>query len=84
MLRSYLRDFSEAYIVVKGNIAVLLFSANDFEATNNTVANATATNAANDNAFGEKKFVFKNNAPFIGCISSIACVSNDNAEDLTL
>ena len=59
MLRSYLRDFSEAYIVVKGNIAVLLFSANDFEATNNTVANATAINAANDNEFGEKSWFLK-------------------------
>ena len=35
-----------------------------------------------DNAFGEKKLVFKNNAPFINCISKINGVKIDNAEDL--
>ena len=67
MLRSDLCDFSDAYIVVKGNITVTkkTFTADDIEAPNNTVANATATNNANDNAFGEKKLVFKNNAPYI-------------------
>ena len=67
MLRSDLCDFSDAYIVVKGNITVTkkTFTAYDIEAPNNTVANATATNNANDNAFGEKKLVFKNNAPYI-------------------
>ena len=34
------------------------FSANDFEAPNNTAANATATNTENNNAFGEKKADF--------------------------
>ena len=34
------------------------FSANDFEAPNNTAANATATNTENNNAFGEKKSWF--------------------------
>ena len=60
MLRSDLCDFSDAYIVVKGNITVTkkTFTANDFEAPNNTVANANATNTANDNAFGEKKVGF--------------------------
>ena len=43
---------------------------------------ATATNTANDNAFGEKELVFKNNAPFINCISKINGVKIDNAEDL--
>ena len=73
MLRSDLCDFSDAYIVVKGNITVTkkIFTADDFEAPNNTAANATATNNANNNAFGEKKLVFKNNAPFINCISKI-------------
>ena len=84
MLRSDLSDFSDAYIVVKGNITLTKksFTANDIEAPNNTVANATATNNANDNAFGEKKLVFKNNAPFINCISKINGVKIDNAEDL--
>ena len=44
MLRSDLCNFSDAYIVVKGNITVnkKTFTADDFEAPNNTVANATA------------------------------------------
>ena len=59
MLRSDLCDFSDAYIVVKGNITVVkkVFIANDFEAPNNTAAIAIATNNANNNAFGEKKLV---------------------------
>ena len=58
MLRSDLCDFNDWYIVVKGNIIVdkKTFTANDFEAPNNTAANATATNTANDNAFGEKSW----------------------------
>ena len=69
MLRSDLWDFSDAHIVVKGNIIVdNVFVANDFDAPNNTAANATATNTANNNVFGEKKLVFKNNAPFMNCI----------------
>ena len=58
------------------------FTANDFEAPNNTADNATATNTANVNAFGEKKLVFKNNAPFINFISKINVVRIDKAEDL--
>ena len=60
MLRSDLCDFNDAYIVVKGNITVnkKTFTADDFEAPNNTADNATATNNANNNAFGEKKIVF--------------------------
>ena len=40
MLRSDLCDFSDAYIVLKGNIIVdkKTFTANDFEAPNNTVS----------------------------------------------
>ena len=84
MLRSDLCDFSDAYIVVKGTITVdrKTFTADDFEAPNNTAANATATNNANNNAFGEKKFVFKNNVPFINCITKINGIKIDNAEDL--
>ena len=84
MLRSDLCDFSDAYIVVKGNIIAdkKTFTANDFDEPNNTAANATATNTANDNAFGKKKIVFKNNAPFMNCISQINGIKIDNAEDL--
>ena len=59
-----------------------MFTADDFEAPNNTAANATATNNANNNMFGEKKLVFKNNAPFINCTLKINGVKIDNAEDL--
>ena len=84
MLRSDLCDSSDAYIVVKGNITVTkkTFTVNDFDAPNNTEANANATNTANNNAFGEKKLVFKNNAPFINCVSKINGVKTDKAEDL--
>ena len=84
MLRSDLCDYSDAYIVVKGNVFVdkKTFTADDFEAPNNTATIATATNNVNDNAFGEKRLIFKNNAPFINCTSKINCVKTDNAEDL--
>ena len=57
MLWSDLCDFSDAYIVVKGNITVSrkTFTANDFVDPNNTDAIVTATNNANNNAFDEKK-----------------------------
>ena len=84
MFRSDLCDFSDAYILVTGNIIVVkkTFTAADFERPNNTNLNATNTNNANNNAFGEKKLVFKNNAPFINCISKINGIKIDNAEDL--
>ena len=62
MLRSYLCDFSDAYIVVKGDIITL-------EGDNNA-------NKRN------KNLTFKNNAPFISCISKINSIKIDNAEDL--
>ena len=83
ILRSDLCDFSDVYIVLKENInKKKTFTADDFEAPNNTAANATATNTANNNAFSEKKLVFKNNAPFIDCISTINGIKMDNAQDL--
>ena len=84
MLRSDLCDFSDAYIVVKGNITVTkkTFTADDIDAPNNTAANVAATNTANNNELGDKKLDFKNNAPFINCISKINGVKIDNAEDL--
>ena len=61
MLRCDLCDFSDAYIVVKGNITVTKerFTADDFEAPNNTAPNATATTTANSNVFGEKNWFLK-------------------------
>ena len=84
MLRSDLWNFNDTYIVVKGNITVVkkIFTAFGFEAPNNMADNATATNNANNNAFGEKKLVFENNAPFINCISKINGIKIDNTEDL--
>ena len=84
MLRSDLCDFGDVYIVVKGNITVTkkTFTADDIDAPNNTAANVTATNTANNNAFGDKKLLFKNNAPFINCVSKFNGVKTDNAEDL--
>ena len=81
MLRSDLCDFSDAYIVVKGNIIVTkkTFTADDIDEPNNTAANVNATNVANNNAFGNKKLVFENNAPFIICILKINGVKIDNA-----
>ena len=62
MLRLDLCDYSDAYIVVKGNIIVdkKTFTVDDIEAPNNTSANATATNTTNDN-----ELVFKISDPFI-------------------
>ena len=84
MVRSDLCDFNDAYIFVKGIITVdkKKITADDFEAPNNTAANATTTNTANGNTFGEKKLVFKNNNPFINCISNINGVKIDKAEEL--
>ena len=84
MLRSDLCNFSDAYIVVKRNIIVdkKTFIANDFNVPNNTAAKATVTSTANDNAFGQKKLIFKNNAPIINCISKVNGVQTDDAEDL--
>ena len=84
MLRSDLCDFSDAYIVVKGNIFVTkkTFTADDIDAPNNTGANVNATNTENNNAFDNKKLVFKNNAPIINYISKINGVKIDNTEDL--
>ena len=62
MLRSDLCDFSDAYIVVKGDI--------------------TVTNP--NNAKRNKAVAFKNNAPFINCISKINGIKIDNAEDLAV
>ena len=61
MLRSDLCDYSDAYIVVKGDITL---------------------EGDNDANKRNKNLAFKNNAPFINCISKINRVKIDNAEDL--
>ena len=61
MLRSDLYDFSDAYIVVEGNITL---------------------EGDNDANKQNKNLAFKNNVPFITCISKINGVQIDNAEDL--
>ena len=57
MLRSDLCEFSDTYIVVKGNINITkkTFTDDDIYAPNNTADNATATNNANNNELGDKK-----------------------------
>ena len=63
MLRSDLCDYSDAYIVVKGDITL---------------------EGDNDANKRNKNLAFKNNAPFINCISKINGVKIDNAEDLDI
>ena len=69
---------------MKGNITVYkkIFTAGDFDVLNNTADNATATNRANNNAFGKKKLILKNNAPFINWITKINGIKIDNKKDL--
>ena len=83
-LRSDLCDVSDVYIVVTGDITVnkKTFTLDDFQECNNIQAIITATNNANNNSFDGKKLVFKNNAPFINCITKINNIKIDNAEDL--
>ena len=50
-------------------------------AENRRAASATTLNTVNDAAL-DRKLTFKNNAPFINCISKINGVLIDNAEDL--
>ena len=65
MLRSSLCDYTDAYILVKGNI---------------TVANTAAAAAAANNNNTNKKVIFKNCASFTNCISKINNTQIDNAE----
>ena len=59
-----------------------MFTADVFEDPNNIAANTTATNNTNNNVFNRKKLIFKNNAPFINCITKINGIKIDNAEGL--
>ena len=66
MLRSSLCDYSDAYILVKGNISV-----------NDTAADDASGSAANNVS---EKVKFKNCDPLINCISKINNTQIDNAE----
>ena len=68
MLRSSLCDYSDAYILVKGNITV-----------NNTAADGAA--AANNT---NKKVIFKNCAPFTDCTSKINNTQVDDGKDIDI
>ena len=61
MLRSNLCNFSDAYIVVEGDITL---------------------EGDNDANKRNKNLAFKNNAPFINCISKTNGIKTDNVEDL--
>ena len=65
MLRSSLYDYSDAYILVKGNISV---------------KNTAAEGAAKKKKKTNKKVTFKDYAPFTNCISKINNTQIDNAE----
>ena len=65
MLKSSLCDYSDAYILVKGNITV-----------NNAADSGAGVNANNTN----KKVIFKNCASFTNCIIKVNNNQIDNAE----
>ena len=66
MLQSDLCNYSDAYIVIKGTITVI--KANNRDRNNRDRNNRSLS--------------FKNNSPFISCISKINNVLIDSAEDL--
>ena len=70
MPRSYLHGYSDAYIVVKGDIIVVKKNIYCWWFSETDITNLNASNTDNENniAFGKKKLVFKNKAPFICCI----------------
>ena len=69
MLKSSLRDYSDAYILVKGTITI-----------NGRGADAAARQADER----DKGVSFKNCAPFINCISEINNTQIDNAKDIDI
>ena len=84
MLRSDICHYSDAYIVVTGEITVnkRVFTIADFVVPNNTQDVVAATNTGKVNNVIYGKLAFRNSAPFISCISKINNVLFDNAEDL--
>ena len=84
MLRSDICHYSDAYIVVTGEITVnkRVFTIADFVVPNKTQDVVAATNTGKVNNVIDGKLAFRNSAPFISCISKISNVLFDNAEDL--
>ena len=66
MLKSSLYDYSDAYILVKGNITVIGAGVNDTRTTDRK----------------NKKAIFKNCPPFTDCITEINNTQVDNVKDL--
>ena len=69
MLKSSLRGYSDAYILVKGTI---------------TIAGAGDDAAARQADERDKGVAFKNCAPFINCVSEINNTLIDNAKDIDI
>ena len=69
MLKSNLRDYSDAYILVTGKI---------------TIAGAGDNAAARQADERDKGVVFKNCAPFINCMSEINNTQIGNAKDIDI
>ena len=67
MLKSSLRDYSDAYILVKGKI---------------TITEAGDDAAARQADETDKGVAFKNFAPFTNCISEINNTQIDNCKDI--
>ena len=84
MLKLDLCDYSDAYIVLKGTITVVIQNnarKNKAVAFKNNAPFGTITVVIQNNARKNKAVAFKNNAPFINCISKINGAKIDNAED---
>ena len=69
MLKFILCDYSDAYILVKGKIAI---------------AGAGADTAARQTDERDKGVAFKNSAPFTNCISEINNTEIDNCKDIDI
>ena len=69
MLKSSLYDYSDAYMLVKGTIII----------TRGPAGTDAAARQADE---GNKGVIFKNCAPFTGCISKISNTQIDHAKNL--
>ena len=72
MLKSSLCDYSDAYILVKGTIAIAGAGAD------------AAARQADERDERDKVVIFKNCAPFTNCISEINNTQIDNAKDIEI
>ena len=69
MLRSNLRDYADAYILVKGRITII------------GAGDDAATRQANER---DKSVIFQNCAPFTKCVSRINGTDIDIAQDIAI